>query len=294
MINISQSVQSVPSHSLKKTFFHEMGESVEELSKAKNSYEDLENETGDGIEETEQILDLRSHLIKPDYFDGIEIIHPKHEKIEGAPNFRQLTGFPIFGTGQPTREGMVKIIQHIKKEKENMKIIWFSMRQEPVVYVNGSPYAPRNPNNPHKNILTPDLDDGKAKLVRKNLASIVRERVNKEDKTIKIHVDREFAENPLDRIDIEESIVVESVNDLDAVFELCSMENKVQLQVIHIPVVEDEMPTASCFDSIISGLKEELASTPCVFSCQMGKGRTTVGMLVASLVKEIQITTELR
>ena len=45
-----------------------MGESVEELSKAKNSYEDLENETGDGIEETEQILD---------YFDGIEIIHPK-------------------------------------------------------------------------------------------------------------------------------------------------------------------------------------------------------------------------
>jgi len=41
-------------------------------------------------------------------------------------------------------------------------------------------------------------------------------------------------------------------------------------------------------------LKVEAASTPCIFSDQMGRGRTTSGMVIAALIKEIQITTELR
>jgi len=41
-------------------------------------------------------------------------------------------------------------------------------------------------------------------------------------------------------------------------------------------------------------LKDEPASTPCVFSDQMGRGRTTLGMVAACLIKEIQITSELR
>ena len=45
---------------------------------------------------------------------------------------------------------------------------------------------------------------------------------------------------------------------------------------------------------MVEGLKNEPASTPCVFSDQMGRGRTTAGMIAACLIKEIQITTELR
>jgi len=41
-------------------------------------------------------------------------------------------------------------------------------------------------------------------------------------------------------------------------------------------------------------LKNVPASTPCVFSDQMGRGRTTLGMVIACLIKEIQITSELR
>ena len=65
------------------------------------------------------------------------------------------------------------------------------------------------------------------------------------------------------------------------------------------------------FDAIVETLKNEPVSTPCVFSCQvfsliktrvrvhllhiqMGKGRTTVGLVTACLIKEIQITKELR
>ena len=62
---------------------------------------------------------------------------------------------------------------------------------------------------------------------------------------------------------------------------------------MRIPLQEDQMPT-EYIDVIVDTLKREPASTPCVFSCQMGKGRTTLGMVAACLVKEITITAELR
>lgn len=98
------------------------------------------------------VIDLTHHDIKPDMFEGIHVLDDKFEKLDGAPNFRQLRGFPIFGTGQPTEAAMVTIINRAKegaaKEAgETVKVFWFAMRQEPIVYVNGSPYAPRDPEN---------------------------------------------------------------------------------------------------------------------------------------------------
>ncbi len=46
---------------------------------------------------------------------------------------------------------------------------------------------------------------------------------------------------------------------------------------LRVPVVEESAPTEACFDLLVASLKEEPASTQCVFSCQMGRGRTTLG-----------------
>ena len=74
----------------------------------------------------------------------------------------------------------------------------------------------------------------------------------------------------------------------------CLFDNaQVELEVVRVPLQEDQMPT-EYIDVIVDILKTEPASTPCVFSCQMGKGRTSLGMVAACLVKEITITAELR
>ena len=137
------------------------------------------------------------------------------------------------------------------------------MRQEPIVYVNGSPYAPRAPKHPHANIIT-YLDADQTNYVCIHLASVLKKRVDKEDKTIKIHVDKEFAENPMDRIDLEESIVVDSIKDLDSVYDICKEKSNVDLQVVHIPVVEDHMQetqyyvdTACCLNPLRRNLKQQ-------------------------------------
>ena len=59
-------------------------------------------------------------------------------------------------------------------------------------------------------------------------------------------------------------------------------------------MTEERSPGEDCFDMMVEALKTEPASTPCVFSDQMGRGRTTAGMITACLIKELQITTELR
>merc|ERR1712001_668088 len=257
---------------------------------------DAEGKVEEVEEPDDTPVDLSEFWVKPDQFKGIHLLDEKYEKIEGAPNFRQITGFPVYGTGKPTEEGMVAILNKAKEGKDGAKIIWFSMREEPLAYVNGSPYAPRNPETPHSNLME-KLDSEQIKKVNLHLAKVLRRRQKESgNSSIKIHQDKEYAENPMERVDVEETLTVQEdgIKDLESVYTYCREKCNVDLQVVRIPMVEDRMPPDYSFDAIVETLKIEPVSTPCVFSCQMGKGRTTVGPVTACLIKEIQITKELR
>ncbi|QQP32372.1 Uncharacterized protein FKW44_024166, partial [Caligus rogercresseyi] len=52
-------------------------------------------------------------------------------------------------------------------------------------------------------------------------------------------------------------------------------------------------PDEDCFDQVVSLLKDTSASTPIVFNCQGGISRTTTAMVMAALMKEFQLATEL-
>merc|ERR1712001_31509 len=257
---------------------------------------DAEGKVEEVEEPDDTPVDLSEFWVKPDQFKGIHLLDEKYEKIEGAPNFRQITGFPVYGTGKPTEEGMVAILNKAKEGKDGAKIIWFSMREEPLAYVNGSPYAPRNPETPHSNLME-KLDSEQIKKVNLHLAKVLKRRQKESgNSSIKIHQDKEYTENPMERVDVEETLTVQEdgMKDLESVYTYCREKCNVDLQVVRIPMVEDRMPPDYSFDAIVETLKNEPVSTPCVFSCQMGKGRTTVGLVTACLIKEIQITKELK
>ena len=287
------------------TLTFKMGDQGEASPEKKEEAENGENpevaEDGNEVvpeeEEEEEIplIDLSSYFVKPDQFEGIHILDEKFEKVAGAPNFRQLPGFPIFGTGQPTEAGMLEILKRAKAGRDNAKVIWFTVRQEPVVYVNGAPYAPRAPDAPHAHMET-KLDKAELVSVCVHLANVLKKQFkNSEDGTIKVHKDKNYAENPMERVDLEEIVKVESIKDLESVYKECAEQSGVNLVVVNVPVVEDQASSSGkTFDNIINNLKDEPASTPCVFSCQMGRGRTTLGMVVACLLKEIQLTEELK
>merc|ERR1719510_591332 len=187
-------------------------------------------------------------------------------KIDGAPNFRQVNGFPVYGTAQPTEAALKTILEKLQGVKDKSaeadqavrhNVAWFNMRQEPVIYINGTPFAPRVPGSLHENVeLDSVMPTDDLVVLSKHFVNILNER-SAADGTLKVHKDADH-------------------------------------ECVMVPVVEERAPHESCFDILVESLKNEPASTQCVFSCQMGRGRTTLGMVVTCLIKEIQVTSELR
>jgi len=239
-------------------------------------------------------MDLSEFHHKTDFFENMNALDEKAEKIDGCPNFRQVSGFPIFGTGQPTDKGLAEVVEKAKiGAAEGIdKVIWFNMRKEPVVYINGNPFAPRSPEDMHRNLdiyfTQQELND-----LEVVYTDIVSKSAESGEGKLKTYKDHAFAENPMDREAIEETIKTEKIQGLYQIWE--SLKEEIPgLDVHRIPVTEERSAGEACFDMIIEALKNEPASVPCVFSDQMGRGRTTSGMVVACLIKEIQITSELR
>jgi len=232
--------------------------------------------------------------VKVDHFDGIHCLGDE-TRLAGAPNFRQVAGFPIFGCAQPTEEGFKNILEKVPKgsEEKVVRTVWYNMRQEPVIYCDGVPCAPRHPDRMHENLFLGETSPNIEQL-EKDFSDVVLDAVkNDPDNFLEMNKDSQYAENPLERENVVEKTSVNNVQTLREVYSKLK-ENVKNLEMIRVPVVEDNAPKEACFDILVDSLKQEPASTQCVFSCQAGMGRTTLGMIIACQVKEIQICTELR
>jgi len=207
---------------------------------------------------------------------------------DDCPHWRRVPGFPIFGVGQPSGAGFGKIAEKIPKEKT----IWFNMRQEPVAYVGGQPVTPRKTLNPHDNIeipgKVPDMDALEGKLVEQLESRKCGEG------NIDIFRDKEDADNPMDREEVKEACKLEDLKSFGKMLTDLAAGPIEGMSIIRVPVLEEKALPEECFDIIVKALAEENpAKTQCIFSSQLGKGRTTFGMVIAAIVKAIQMSTKL-
>ena len=91
-------------------------------------------------------------VLKSDHCPGCQ--HPRlPERVEGAPNFREIPGFPVYGVANPTVDGILSVIHRIGSSKGGRPIFWHNMREEPVIYINGRPFVLREIERPYKNML---------------------------------------------------------------------------------------------------------------------------------------------
>ena len=195
----------------------------------------------------------------------------------------QVNGFPIYGTGQPSEAGYQKVLEKVSAaagEGVN-KMIWFNMRKEPVVYVNGKPFAPRSPDDLHRNLdiyfSQQELDD-----LEVVYTDIINKRAAADEGKVKTMKDHAFAENPMDREAVEEVIKAETIKGLFQVYSDLKDPKKVEkelaegeepeftpapfpgLEVHRIPVTEERSAGEACFDMMTEVLKNEPASVPCI------------------------------
>ena len=66
------------------------------------------------------------------------------DAVRGAINFRKIPSTAIYALGQPTVEAIDEVVKKVvQAHPTSNRIMWITLREEPIVYINGAPYCLR-------------------------------------------------------------------------------------------------------------------------------------------------------
>uniref|UniRef100_A0A1D1Y2D0 Paladin n=1 Tax=Anthurium amnicola TaxID=1678845 RepID=A0A1D1Y2D0_9ARAE len=219
-------------------------------------------------------------VLKSDHCPGCQNL-TLTERVEGAPNFREVPGFPVYGVANPTIDGIRAVIQRISSIRGGRPFLWHNMREEPVVYINGKPFVLREVERPYKNML--------------EYTGIDRERVERMEARLKedmlkeakhyggaIMVIHETDDGQI--FDAWEHVNFEAIQTPLEVYKCLEAEG-LPIKYARVPITDGKAPKSSDFDAIALNIASATKDTAFVFNCQMGRGRTTTGTVIACLLK---------
>ncbi|XP_058077438.1 uncharacterized protein LOC131225856 isoform X2 [Magnolia sinica] len=219
-------------------------------------------------------------VLKSDHCPGCQnLLLP--ERVEGAPNFREVPGFPVYGVANPTVDGIRAVIHRIGSTKGGRPVFWHNMREEPVIYINGKPFVLREVERPYKNML--------------EYTGIDRERVERMEARLKEDILREaeryggaiMVTHETDDgqiFDAWEHVNGDAIRTPLEVFRCLEAEG-LPINYARVPITDGKAPKSSDFDTLAINIASASKDTAFVFNCQMGRGRTTTGTVIACLVK---------
>ncbi|PIA40733.1 hypothetical protein AQUCO_02400064v1 [Aquilegia coerulea] len=219
-------------------------------------------------------------VLKSDHCPGCQNL-TLPERVEGAPNFREVPGFPVYGVANPTVEGIRAVIRRIGSSKDGCPVLWHNMREEPVIYINGKPFVLREVERPYKNML--------------EYTGIDRERVERMEARLKEDILREaehyggaimvIHETDDGQIfDAWEHVSSEAIQTPLEVYRCLEVEG-FPIKYARVPITDGKAPKSSDFDTLVMNIASATKDTALVFNCQMGRGRTTTGTVIACLLK---------
>ena len=268
-----------------------------------------------------QVL-LRTSILKSDYFKGCKNKNIK-QYINGTINFRALEHFNlrVAGTGIPTKIGIKNILDYLLTGKIKIKqntfisnnndqwdssteddeeeedgnesniksfeshlttksLLWLDMREEPYMYIEGSPFCLRNYDAPYKNLEHTGITRIRLEAMESRLLNDVKNECQKFNGQLLLHDENEngglkgvWKENLTD------------VKTAKSLFEDIFNQAKIPATYYRTPITDERAPQPEAVDELISYLEqgENLENRFIVFNCQMGRGRTTTAMVIASL-----------
>merc|ERR1711970_22695 len=213
--------------------------------------------------------------------DGFEKIQKLPDPVPGCPNFRRVPGFKVYCCGQPTIAGFEAALNKVCGDKypKDGPIIWFNLRQEPDVCVNGEPICARPPNKIGEYAELGDITRDIAKANEVEFLKQCEMRKNENGGKLKV-------------VDInkkQSEIEVKELKSLSQVIE--GLKEKFP-GLVHwrVPVCNSASPLESDFDIMVKTLVGTAINTPVIVNDQVGLSRATTGCVVACPFKEFQIS----
>merc|ERR1712142_600288 len=212
--------------------------------------------------------------------DHFEKIQKLPDPVPGVPNFRRVPGYKVYCCGQPTLAGLEAALEKVCGTiyPKDGKIIWFNVRQEPNVYVNGEPICARPPNKIGEYAELGAVTRDMVKADEPEFMRVLEGRAKENDGKLKyVTISKE-----------EKEVEVKEMKTLSEVIEGAKAKFP-GLVHMRVPVCNSAAPRETDFDIMVETLVGTSINTPVIVTDQVGLSRATTGSVIACLFKEFQI-----
>ncbi|KAF6255732.1 inositol hexakisphosphate-domain-containing protein [Scenedesmus sp. NREL 46B-D3] len=221
---------------------------------------------------------IKNTLLKADHFPGCQNTKLT-PLLDGAPNFRQVEGLPVYGVAIPTVRGLRNVMDVLGAAQGQRGVLWHNMREEPVLYINGKPYVVRESDQPFRNVEYTGIDRSRVEDMEARLKrDVLREAARYEQ-----HILVTEEDDDMNVIDVWEPVTESDVQTPMEVYQEL-VEDGYNVDYTRVPITDEKAPKDSDFELLIQRLWNVPPDAALVFNCQMGRGRTTTGMVIATLV----------
>lgn len=201
--------------------------------------------------------------------------------VQGTVNFRRVPETNVYGTGQPTVEGIRGILDTVVEEmpeppSAQRVITWINLREEPVVYIKGRPYCLRENGHELRNIRDfSGIQAARLEQLEDRLLSDVSSEIEQGDGKLLLHTEAEDGSVLPMWEDVREGDIA-TVQDI-MVQIARNLPASVQLRFLRIPLTAEKNADYSDISELLSAVVHAYhESMAIVVNCQLGRGRTTL------------------
>ncbi|KAG2430310.1 hypothetical protein HYH02_013787 [Chlamydomonas schloesseri] len=199
--------------------------------------------------------------------------------MEGAPNFRQIPNVPVYGVAIPTVTGLRSALNAVGANKGARKVYWQNLREEPLVFINGNPFVVREADQPFCNLEYTGIDRSRVEDMERRLKEDILQEAAAFGNRILVKHENE----DLSLYDHWEPVTAADVQTPNEVYAELRADGY-HIDYLRVPVTDEKAPKDSDFDMLIQRLWPNLGNPAFIFNCQMGRGRTTTGTIIGTLL----------
>ncbi|KAG8389638.1 hypothetical protein BUALT_Bualt02G0249800 [Buddleja alternifolia] len=180
----------------------------------------------------------------------------KSDHFPGCHNKRLANSLPVHGVAIPTTDGIRNVLKHIgaHTKGEQIRVLWINLREEPGI----------------NSVRVEQMEDRLKEDVLIEAARYGN----------KILVTDELPDGQM--VDQWEPVSHDSVKTPLEVYKELTHHYLVDYE--RVPVTDEKSPKEQDFDILVHKISLANLRTEIVFNCQMGRGRTTTGMVIATLI----------
>ncbi|MBI2604479.1 MAG: hypothetical protein HYW49_00215 [Deltaproteobacteria bacterium] len=208
-----------------------------------------------------------------------------YAKLDEVFNFRHSKDRTAAGFSQPSKNGIQNILEFLGSGKSGKnRTVYFDLREEPVLFINGKSYGFRELDKQNKNLfitgITPKELDELERAMKEQIIQASRKNGGK------IAVKKEVKEGA---VSVEEIMIGEkNLRTTNETFQDVVSQG-FQVSFYRIPITDEHAPQISDVNSIVKIIDENKGARSRTFHCHLGHGRTTTGLTMASIIDKAPV-----